>query len=55
MRKLVQYIRSLFCDHEWERLDRIRIFDTGVEKDIPHHIVDRWRCKKCGFIMKSKV
>ena len=51
MRIIFQYIRSLFCKHEWEYLGKTRLFYEG--RDMPYRIIDRWRCTKCGFIMKD--
>ena len=56
MRIIVNYLRSLFCKHEWEYLGYIRVWDSGdPNANVPHHIVDRWRCTKCGYVMKNKV
>lgn len=45
MRWLIDYIRSCFCEHEWEM-----IFDTPVADDCGNRIygVKIYRCKKCG-------
>ena len=55
MRTIIQYIRSLFCKHEWEHLGTTKMYQHYEPGAIPCHIVDRWRCVKCGYIMKSKV
>ena len=51
MRRLINYIRSCFCEHEWELLHEAIVYDSGITyKDLP--IGKRWtyRCKKCGFM-----
>ena len=55
MRWIVNYIRSLFCKHDWEYLGCVKNYDPYIDSQRPTHIIDRWRCKKCGYIMKSKV
>ena len=56
MRVIVNYIRSLFCKHEWEYLGEIQVWgSSNPNAKAPHCIIDRWRCTKCGYIMKSKV
>jgi hypothetical protein len=52
MRHLIWYIQSLFCRHEWEHLGTTQYFCDG--QDLPYKIADRWRCKKCGFIIKDE-
>ena len=53
MRWLINYIRSCFCNHEWELLEKINIYDynhTGERVDVG----TRWiyRCEKCGYVNK---
>ena len=45
MRKLIDYIHSCFCKHEWECLKQSEVY-TGINI----HIGTRWTCmcKKCG-------
>jgi len=53
MRWLINYIRSCFCKHEWELLDKIEVYD---DRDCwgktvkPYTVGKKWtyRCKKCG-------
>ena len=54
MRKLAIYIRSLFCKHDWEYLGNVEYWDKSVSTANPVRCVERWRCKKCGYIMKDK-
>lgn len=51
MRTIIQYIRSLFCNHDWEHLGEINVIDHHGHTV---HLIDRWRCKKCGYVQKSK-
>lgn len=54
MRWLINYIRSCFCKHEWELLERT---DVQSNKDYYGRNVElynlgtKWfyRCKKCGL------
>ena len=50
MRKLINYIRSCFCDHEYEL-----IYETKVECDSgTTYRVKTYRCRKCGFVQRVK-
>ena len=57
MRWLINYIRSLFCKHEWEL-----IFDTilqgshldGTPYEYPVGRIKTYRCTKCGMERKYK-
>lgn len=55
MRTIINYIRSCFCKHDWEHLGRIAKYSSGSPCAVPYAYVDRWRCKKCGYIMKSEI
>ena len=50
MRWVINYIRSLFCQHEWEL-----IFDykglTGIG-DVYYKKI--YRCKKCGLVQRVR-
>lgn len=54
MRWLINYIRSCFCKHEWELLEKTTVqrdtdyYGRKVER---HNIGTKWlyRCKKCGL------
>ena len=54
MRTIIQYIRSCFCKHDWEYLSPTACWDKSVSTEMPVHYLERWRCKKCGYIMKDK-
>lgn len=45
MRWSIDYIRSCFCKHEWELLQKTRIFEKGYEIPVNYEWV--YRCKKC--------
>jgi hypothetical protein len=59
MRKLIDYIRSCFCKHEWEQLDENEVYSNtdywGRTVD-PYRIGTKWtyRCKKCGYFKVHK-
>lgn len=52
MRWLINYLRSCFCKHDWEK-----IFDNPITNNKGEQInwVKVYRCKKCGMEMKYKV
>ena len=54
MRKIIIYIRSLFCKHEWEFLNKTECYYKGVSTEHPVKFIERWRCKKCGYIVKDQ-
>lgn len=48
MRWLINYIRSCFCKHEWECLQKeVKVWDKFNDK-YPSHYEWVYRCKKCG-------
>lgn len=50
MRWLINYIRSCFCQHDWEL-----IFDSWVHTDYGSKWEEKtYRCKKCGMQKKYK-
>ena len=49
MRWLINYIRSCFCEHDWEL-----IFDGFVKGDYKSFHIKVYRCKKCGYSRKYK-
>lgn len=53
MRKLINYIRSCFCKHDWELLNEVNVYKCEEDK-IP--IGKKWtyRCKKCGYFKVDK-
>lgn len=53
MRRLINYIRSCFCKHDWEDLGEVKTFwdDSSTR---PYKRVRTYRCKKCGYVQKVK-
>lgn len=51
MRWLINYIRSCFCNHDWEILSHRDVVD-----DFDDVIGEKWvyRCKKCGYCKKYR-
>lgn len=52
MKWLINYIRSCFCNHDWEFLKEVRYFSDGYDR--PEQITIIYRCKKCGMVQKIK-
>ena len=52
MRRLINYIRSCFCKHDWELLTDTLIYEDE-SKNKPYKEVWIYRCKKCGC--KNKI
>lgn len=52
MRWFINYIRSLFCLHDWEFIARVECY--GADERIPAYYKIVYRCKKCGYVQKSK-
>lgn len=55
MRTLVNYIRSCFCNHDWELLNETTVYDDTDywgRTTKPYFVGKKWtyRCKKCGYI-----
>lgn len=49
MRRLINYIRSCFCKHDWELLDVIDVYEITFRKsERPQYRKWVYRCKKCG-------
>ena len=48
MRWLINYIRSCFCKHDWELLDKANVYMQEVSLEIPYERRWTYRCKKCG-------
>ena len=49
MRWLINYIRSCFCEHEWEL-----IFDVFVQGTLGNYNCKTYRCTKCGYSKRYK-
>ena len=48
MRGLVQYIRSLFCRHEFEEVGTVRIFSSFDDGRVVENR-KTFFCRKCGY------
>ena len=44
---IIDYVRSCFCKHEWEIVDRVKVLENS-EDSMP--VGKKWTvyCKKCG-------
>lgn len=53
MRKLINYIRSCFCRHDWELMQESSVYNRELDK---YPIGKKWtyRCKKCGYFKTYK-
>ena len=49
MRKLIHYIRSCFCKHDWELIMRNFIFQLNGQR-----WMHTYRCTKCGRCRKYR-
>lgn len=49
MRWLINYIRSCFCKHEWELLDKTEVWSSDMGLKYPINRIFLYRCKKCGM------
>lgn len=60
MRKLINYIRSCFCKHDWKIFNVEKIYidaDDWIRYiEQPYTIKIKWtyRCKKCGHMKTHK-
>ena len=55
MRWLINYIRSLFCNHEWELIAKVEKHDPDSRSGLPTSREWTYRCKKCGYVQKVKL
>lgn len=53
MRKLINYIRSCFCKHEWELIFDIDVTEYGIFSETVYN-QKTYRCKKCGSIERIR-
>lgn len=59
MRKLIWWLRSAFCKHEWRERGTTRIW--GLDKDgkrageHPFYTLAAKECTRCGWIWRQKV
>lgn len=48
MRTLINYIRSCFCNHDWELLAESLLYDEYSSSKYACEKIWIYRCKKCG-------
>ena len=53
MRKIIDYIRSCFCKHDWDLLERCEMYDSEKAK-MKRGLKWTYRCKKCGYFKVNK-
>lgn len=51
MRTIINYIRSCFCNHDWELVFNNEITDAF---GTPCNQIKVYRCKKCGYEKRYK-
>lgn len=49
MRWLINYIRSSFCQHDFELLKQVNVWDDDPMSKYPLGTKWVYRCKKCGW------
>ncbi len=54
MRTLIQYIRSLFCKHDFEMIANVETYEKE-SSSLPIKRVRVYRCKKCGYVQRVKL
>lgn len=52
MRTIINYIRSLFCEHDFELLANVTVKDIGLDT-VSYH--QTYRCCKCGFVQRVRL
>lgn len=55
MRWFINYIRSLFCKHEWEYITRVTNYSEWAPQGMPIGYTEIYRCKKCGYVQKNSL
>ena len=53
LRLIINYIRSIFCKHEWSFLGRVSTYDEA-ESTRPCATRHVYRCCKCGYVQRVK-
>jgi hypothetical protein len=51
----INYIRTCFCKHDFEKIHEGRMFDKSVSAEMPIGYIYVYRCKKCGHIQKVRI
>ena len=51
--KMINYIRSLFCCHEFELIKNANVYENQWDK-YPIYTKRIYMCKKCGHVKRVK-
>lgn len=51
MKTIINYIRSIFCKHDFELIGYTHLLYVGK----PAGARKTYRCKKCGYVQKVKI
>lgn len=51
MISIVDFVRSLFCDHDWDIIQRAKYYEDDYDKR-PYKYKVVYRCKKCGRVQR---
>ena len=51
MRLIVDFVRFLFCNHDWEIIQRAMYYEDDYDKR-PYKYKVVYRCKKCGRVQR---
>lgn len=54
MRAIINYIRSLFCHHDWVQVAN-RMYYDGYEAKLPYKEIIIYRCKRCGAVQRIRL
>ena len=54
MKKLINYIHSCCCKHEWEMIFNTNVRNESIWGGYKTYTEKTYRCKKCGCIQKVK-
>jgi len=51
MRFIINYVRSLLCQHDWELIGRVMHENVNGRKKL----IYTYRCKKCGYVQRVRL
>lgn len=54
MRTIVNYLKSLFCQHDYELLKEVSTYESPMSV-LPIRTRRTYRCRKCGFVQRVKL
>lgn len=55
MQKIIDYLRSMFCIHELELLDKKDVYSfESYLCHMPAYTERTYMCKKCGYVKKVR-